>query len=87
MGITDVLARVERVAGTTQVARLLSAQPSFVIEEGDRSNRTSFGEVTGDIFILERMKTCIRLQFSVYSFHGIRSTGTAARRSFRSSSP
>jgi len=30
--ITDVLARVERSDGTTQVARLLPAQPSFVVE-------------------------------------------------------
>ncbi|HEU4689665.1 MAG TPA: HupE/UreJ family protein [Vicinamibacterales bacterium] len=31
-GITDVLARVERSDGTTQVARLLPAEPSFVVE-------------------------------------------------------
>ena len=30
--ITDVLARVERSDGTTQVARLLPAEPSFVVE-------------------------------------------------------
>jgi hypothetical protein len=30
--ITDVLARVERTDGTTQVARLLPAEPSFVVE-------------------------------------------------------
>ena len=43
--------------------------------------------VTGGILILERMTFAFVPQFSVYSFHGIRSTGTAARRSFRSSSP
>jgi hydrogenase/urease accessory protein HupE len=31
-GITDVLARVERADGTTQVARLLPAKPSFRVE-------------------------------------------------------
>jgi hypothetical protein len=30
--VTDVLARVERLDGTTQVARLLPAEPSFVVE-------------------------------------------------------
>lgn len=30
--ITDVLARVERLDGTTQVARLLPAQPAFIVE-------------------------------------------------------
>ncbi len=53
-GISDVLARVERSDGTTQVARLVPERPHFVVEgpqDGASVSRTYFG--LGVIHILE----------------------------------
>jgi len=53
-GISDVLARVERTDGTTQVVRLVPERPHFVVEapqDGASVSRTYFG--LGVIHILE----------------------------------